>query len=96
MTLSTFCDVVWAEIWDDCSPLGDQGKYREIVYRLFIKGDPPHEITYKDADGKTKSLASRKPGEGPAPTEMLSQARDLLEQVRQAKADTGVTSPDDG
>jgi hypothetical protein len=97
MTLSTFCDIVWAEIWDDCSPMGDQAKYRDIVYRLFIKGDDPATITYKDSKGKTRRLTDRSPDiTAPTPKDKLEAARALYEQVRQAQEASRVASDPDG
>lgn len=97
MALSTFCDIIWAEIWDDCSPMGNQSQYRDIMFRLFIKGDEPGSITYKDADGKLRNLAQRKPDiSAPTPKDLFDEARRLHEQVMQAQEATGVASDPDG
>lgn len=83
MSLQTFCDIVWAEVWDDCPPMGDQTQYRDIMYRLFIKGDPPHTITYKDAKGKLRRLsdAPRADISTPVDESKLDAARRLMSQV---------------
>lgn len=100
MGLSTFLDIVWAEIWDDCPPLGDQAQYREIMVRLFIDGDAPHEITYTTSDGKTHRLSEpprRRGVRGKPSKDQMDAARALHEQLKAAKAAaTGLASPEDG
>lgn len=93
MSLSTFCDLVWLEIWDDCSPMGDQHEYREIVHKLFIEGIPPWEIFYDGYDAKGKKVKKRL-GERPTSTSTMSKteqvvsARDLFEKLgRKSKID---------
>lgn len=98
MTLETFCDLVWAEIWDDCPPLGDQARYRDIMTRLFIDGDDPEQITWVDDDGKTHRLSDgpRRPkGAKPSKQEM-DQLAALQERIRQLKSKGEVASSGDG
>ena len=57
MSLSTFLDLVWVEIYDDCSPMGDRHQYREIVTKLFMLGEDPHNIWVTQPDGKKKRLS---------------------------------------
>ncbi len=98
MSLQTFCDIVWAEIWDDCPPMGDQSKYRDIMFRLIIKGESPHTITYKDAKGKIRRLAE--PGEAdlsrPLPKSQMDAARALAKQLVGSKEQVRVASTPDG
>lgn len=98
MTLETFCDLVWAEIWDDCPALGDRTRYREIMERLFIDGDAPENITWVDDDGKTHRLSDGpKRPKGSKPTkDQMAQLAQLQERIRQAKVNRGVASPGDG
>lgn len=99
MSLSTFCDLVWAEIWDDSPPLGDQSLYRDIMIRLFIDGDEPHTITWVDSNGKTQRLTSQRGhGTARAPSkQMLDQARALHEQLKAARDEAKrLASADDG
>lgn len=87
MSLSTFCDLVWAEIWDDAPPLGDQGLYRDIMIRLFIDGDEPHKITWTDSDGKTQRLTNQRgrgTSRGPSKS-ALDEARALHQQLKAAR-----------
>lgn len=88
MTLETFCDIVWAEIWDDCPPLGDQAQYRDIMVRLFIDGEEPRNITWKDAQGKTHRLTEPQPGRlGGKPNKAtMDEARALHERLKAARA----------
>lgn len=98
MTLATLCDLVWVEIWDDCSPMADRATYREIMVRVFIKGENPSSITYKAADGKMKRLVD--PGDSKPTGAKLASAKALYDQLRAAKSAAahaqGVTSPGDG
>lgn len=57
--------------------------YRDIMIRIFLKGEHPSTITYKGADGKMHRLAP--PGERPANKVQLADARQLWEQIRNAK-----------
>ena len=102
MTLQTFCDIVWQEIWDDVGPMGDQSLYRDIVIKLFIDGMEPHQITWKDHEGKTQRLSDSNKGgstSGPSKSQMDT-ARALHERLREAKAAAKeakrVASPPDG
>lgn len=86
MTFETFLDVVWAEIYDDCPPMGDHAEYRRIVTELFVEGKQPNQITYKDAKGKTQRLANAQTEIGKAiPKNALSEARKIAEQLREAR-----------
>lgn len=89
LPLFRFCDLVWAEIWDDCPPMGDHAQYHEIVTKLFIKCEDPAAITYKDHEGKVKRL-----GEGGSVSGASQSLKDevdaMYEQarlLREAKAD---------
>lgn len=95
MTLSTFCDIVWMEIWDDCSAMGDQSQYREIVTKLFIEGVPTWDITFDGYDDKGKKIKKRlapKPpgaGTGVTPADAIARARSLAEKLKGGRlADT--------
>lgn len=99
MTLAELCDVVWVEIWDNCSAMADLNTYHDIVTRLFIKGERPSSITYKGADGKQHRLAE--PGsDGDMDRSKLAQARKLHEMMQQMKQQAtpppAVASPPDG
>ncbi len=99
VTLATLCDLIWVEIWDDCSPMANQSTYREIMTRLFLKGEHPSTITYKGADGKNHRLAP--PGTRQASKVQLADARKLWDEIRNAKklakeAEGLVSSPDAG
>jgi hypothetical protein len=63
MSLATFCDLVWVEIWDDVGPMSDHTQYRRIVTELFIEGKDPYDITYEttvyDKKGKAKQVVKR-------------------------------------
>lgn len=59
LPLSTFLDMVWVEIYDDCSPMGDRHEYREIITKLFLKGEDPHNIWV--GEGKTRHRLSASP-----------------------------------
>lgn len=103
MTLATLCDIIWAEIWDDCPPLGNHAQYREIMHRYFIVGEDPSKITWKDADGKTHRLSDgpkRAPGTGPTKKEWddLANLREQMRQAREAAAAQAreLASPGDG
>jgi hypothetical protein len=99
MSLATWCDLTWAEIWDDCPPMGDRVRYRDIMVRLIIDGDDPVNITWVDEKGKTHRLSneSRKPGQRPS-QQQFSELASLQERIRiaQEKAKSAVASTDDG
>lgn len=99
MSLSTFCDLVWAEIWDDCPPMGDQNLYRELMIRLIINGEDPEKITWVDSDGKTQRLSSgpARKGGRPAAAE-FDRLAELQERIKNIKAAAveGVASSGDG
>jgi hypothetical protein len=82
MPLATFCDLVWVEIYDDVSPMGDRAQYRRIVKELFLEGKDPSEIWIETTDAKGKKVrkplaqASAESGPGGAiPRDALSEAR---------------------
>jgi hypothetical protein len=92
MSLQTFCDLVWVEIHDDCSPMGDQAQWREIVTKLFIEGIPAWEITYEGFDDKGKKVRKRlapRPAAGSPTGSAVADARALFEKLKGAsKVDT--------
>lgn len=97
MSVADFCDLVWAEIWDDCPPMADHGTYHDIVTRLFLKGEPAHTITWKDAKGKTQRLSSHNPDiTKPMPSDKMAAARALQQQVIEARKAAAVGSAPDG
>lgn len=99
MTLSTFCDIVWAEIWDDCPALGDQAQYREVMVRLIIDGDDPATITWTDHAGKTRRLTEPQPGRvrGRPSIEALDKLRELHGRLNPRSGDgDGLASSGDG
>lgn len=96
MSLSTLCDVIWAEIWDDCPALGDQTQYREIMVKLFIDGEDPANITWTDAEGKKHRLSKRRSGSTLTP-QMVAQAKELRDRLKgKPKPADQVASPGDG
>lgn len=60
MSLATFCDVVWVEIWDDCGPMGDHQQYRRIVTELFIEGKDAYDIFYETTEYDRKGKPHKK------------------------------------
>lgn len=106
VTFADFLDLVWVEIWDDCSPMGDVSQYREIVTKLFIEGMEPWRITYTTTDKKGKKVTKRlgdrpEGGRSFAPSKsMMEQARALHQQLQALKAAAQegdkVASPPDG
>lgn len=93
MSLSTLLDIIWAEIYDDCPPLGDIHQYREVIQQLYIEGKDPHSITYTDAKGKTKRLATT-PGHKGAPTKSAREQVDAMwEQARKLAEAKQLASP---
>lgn len=94
MSLSTFLDLVWTEIWDDANPMGDRSQYRRIMRELFLEGKPPHEIWYETTDAKGKKINKRlseAPSAEPGviPKSAMDQAREMrqraIEAARKAK-----------
>lgn len=88
LTLSDFCDLVWAEVLDDCPPMGDHAQYRDIVHKMFIEGLEPHDIWWTDHDGKSHRLTepARKKGVSGRPSkEQFAAAAALQEQLRAAR-----------
>lgn len=59
MPLDRFLDLVWVEIWDDCSAMSDRGQYRRVMKQLFLDGTPPNEIWYEGYDEKGKKVRKR-------------------------------------
>lgn len=47
MSLATFCDLVWVEIWQDVSMMSDIHTYHRIVGELFLEGKDPYDITWE-------------------------------------------------
>ena len=102
MSLADFCDLVWLEIWNDCSPMGDLSEYRRIVTELFIDGKDPHDITYEvtDYDGKGKPVKKMKrlsdtrgSKHGPS-DEQMTQLRELQQKLKQGGRGRVTSSPD--
>ena len=90
MPLETFCDIVWAEIWDDCSAMGDQSQYRSIVTQMFIEGKDPHDIWYETTDAKGKKKRKRlasEPGRTADGKRDLQALRDLMQAAAEARAE---------
>lgn len=87
MSLSTFCDLVWTEIWDDCPAMGDQQQYRRIMRELFLDGKDPSEIYVVDAKGKKRPLGTaQEPGSIPTPTDAAAQLAKMREEALAAAA----------
>lgn len=93
MSLATFCDVVWVEIWDDYGPMSDHITYRRIVTELFVEGKEPFEITYEvttyDKKGKAKQVTKRlsdSPSQGSRAQRLTSQSS-VLEQWKARAAE---------
>lgn len=86
MPLETFCDIVWAEIWDDGPPMGDQAQYRSIVTQMFVECKDPSDIWYEttDAKGKKKRQRLAEPGKDASGRRDLSALRALMEQAKAA------------
>jgi hypothetical protein len=96
MSLCTLLDLVWAEIYDDVGPMGDQTQYREIVTKIYIDGQDPRTITYKDAHGKTKRLSMSGGRGGSVSSGQLDQIRMLQEHARRLAEAQKLASPPDG
>lgn len=89
MSLSTFLDLVWTEIWDDCSPMGDRSQHRRVMKELFIEGKNPHDVWYETYDDKGKKVRKRLddvPAEvgGVIPQTALEQARAMRDRAIEA------------
>lgn len=95
MSLRTFCDLVWLEIWDDCPAMGDQATYRDIVTKLFVECKNPWEIFYDGYTDKGKKVRKRLApipatlsGGKPSTGNAVADARALFEQLgRKSKID---------
>ena len=96
MSLSTLLDIVWTELWDDISPMGDRSRYHKILIELFVEGKDPYDITWKDHDGKLQRLSNQRGGttDGKPTATATSQAQEWL-AVLKNKRDSLVESPDD-
>lgn len=94
MTLSTFLDIVWAEIWDDVSPMADRARWHKIIVELFVEAKDPYDITWKDHDGKLQRLSNQRPltSDSKAASSETDQARQWQELLRRRKEDL-VESP---
>jgi hypothetical protein len=84
LSLSAFCDLVWLELWDDCSPMGDQAKYREALYTIFVEGREVGTVEFTDAKGNTRTI--RAPGTAPSvntpiPAHALKALKDMQAQI---------------
>lgn len=89
MSLSTFLDLVWTEIWDDCSPMADRAQYRRVMKELFLEGKDPHEVWYETYDQKGKKVRKRlsdAPSEqgGAIPRSALEEGRAMRERAIEA------------
>lgn len=82
MSLSTFCDLVWTEIWDDCPAMGDQAQYRRVMTELFLDGKDPSDIYVTDSKGRKKPLGSAsEPGSVATPADAAAQLARLREEA---------------
>lgn len=86
MTLSTFLDICWQEIYDDSAPMGDRHQYRDIVKKLYLEGLDPYFIWYEDGQGKRHRLA-KSPAGSKVEKRGLDALRDLREQAMQLAAE---------
>lgn len=89
MPLDRFLDLVWVEIWDDCSAMADRGQYRRVMKQLFLDGTPPNEIWYETFDEKGKKVRKRlsdAPTEtgGTVPRSALEEGRAMRERAIEA------------
>ena len=98
MSLSTFCDLAWLELWDDCPALGDLSQYREVIEQIFLQGMDPAKVTWTDHDGKKRPIGSTsQPGQlGPVPQDALAEARALHQRMREMREAARVASSSDG
>lgn len=78
LSISSFLDLVWTEIWDDAPVMGDRAQHREIVHKLFIQGIPAWQITYKDHKGRLKHLSSKPDVNRPLPQSQRDAAKELF------------------
>jgi hypothetical protein len=89
MSLSTFLDLVWVEIYDDAPLMGDRQQYRQIMREMFIDGKDPYDIWYTDSKGKRKRLSSSPADSGaPVPKTALENAeawREMAIKAREAR-----------
>jgi hypothetical protein len=88
MPLDRFLDLVWLEIWDDCSAMGDRGQYRRVMKELFLEGKNPHEVWYETYDDKGKKIRKRldetPPEGGAVPKSALEEGRAMRERAIEA------------
>jgi hypothetical protein len=83
MSLATLLDIIWAEMWDDCSPMGDVHQYREIITQLYIEGKDPSTISYRGADGKVKKLTLTSSAGGEPPQSARDEAKAMMARARE-------------
>ena len=88
LSLAAFCDLVWLELWDDCSPMGNQAKYRDAIQAIFMEGREPGTVEFTDAKGNTRTI--RAPGTPPStstpiPTQALKALKDMQAQIAASK-----------
>lgn len=87
MSLSTFLDIVWKEIYDDAAPLGDRGQYRDIVRKMYLEGVDPYEIWYVNDKGKRVRLADAPSGGGKIEKRGIEALRALQDRANKLAAD---------
>jgi hypothetical protein len=97
MSLSTFLDIAWAELWDDVSPMADRSRWHKIIVELFVEGKDPYDITWRDHDGKLQRLSNQRASTQDAkPTkDAIEQAKEWQEKLKAKKPDL-VASDNDG
>jgi hypothetical protein len=98
MSLSTFCDLAWLELWDDCPALGDLSQYREVIEQIFLQGKPPTEVMWTDHDGKQRPLGEAPKSDqlGSIPQTAIDEARALHQRMREMREAARVASSSDG
>lgn len=90
---------MWAEIWDDCPPLGDHAQYRSFVTQMFVEAKPYEAISYTDSEGKVHKLGGGSTGGSlkNAPASLRDQVAELkrkAEELRARKAERVASAPD--
>jgi hypothetical protein len=88
MSLSTFCDIVWVEIWDDVGAMGDRAQYHRIIEELFLEGKDPYDITYETTEYKNgKSVeVTRRLSEAPSKAGRANRMKSEASVLEQWKA----------
>lgn len=96
MSLSTFLDIVWAELWDDVSPMADRGRYHKIIVELFVEGKDPYDITWYDHDGKLQRLSNQPAATRDAKPDQsaVDTAREWMEKLKAQKDDLVASTGD--